>query len=60
MQTDQIRTLVTVAEACRELTVSRGTIYKLLEAGQLKSVKIGGCRRIPWSEIERVQEHGTD
>ena len=36
-----------VSDAARVLGVSRSLIYKLLNAGELPSVKIGNSRRIP-------------
>ncbi len=36
-----------VSDAARFLGVSRSLIYKLLNAGELPSVKIGNSRRIP-------------
>jgi excisionase family DNA binding protein len=39
--------LVDVKEAAEFLSVSRTTIYALMETGQLRYVKIGKARRIP-------------
>ena len=39
--------LLSVAEAARFLSVSRSTLYELMESGQLYYVKIGRARRIP-------------
>lgn len=41
------RLLVSPAEACRALSISRTRIYELMASGQLPSVKIGRSRRIP-------------
>jgi excisionase family DNA binding protein len=53
--TDQARTddqlLVTPEEAARRLSVGRTTVYELLASGQLRSVSIGRCRRVPVSEL---------
>ena len=45
--------LVTVEEAARRLSLSRSSVYELLSAGNLLSVKIGASRRrlsrVPWN-----------
>ncbi|WP_239394563.1 helix-turn-helix domain-containing protein [Frankia sp. CiP3] len=41
------RLLLTPAEAAEQLGVGRTTVYELLNAGQLESVRIGRSRRIP-------------
>ena len=56
---DDLR-LVTLPEAARFLSVSRGSLYDLLTTRQLASVHIGRSRRIPMGEIrwyvrERLQ-----
>ncbi len=53
--TDEARTddqlLVTPEEAARRLSVGRTTVYELLASGELRSVSIGRCRRVPVSEL---------
>ena len=49
---DDLR-LVTLADASRFLSVSRGSLYDLLTTGQLASVHIGRSRRIPTGELRR-------
>ncbi len=39
--------LVRVEEAARILSLSRSTIYQMLESGELPSVRRGAARRIP-------------
>lgn len=39
--------LLTVPQAAARLGVGRSTVYNLLNARQLASVKVRGCRRIP-------------
>mgnify|MGYP001155198368 CR=1 FL=1 len=41
------RLLLTAQEAAQSLGVSRTKIYDLMRSGRLRSVKIGGSRRIP-------------
>jgi excisionase family DNA binding protein len=43
--------LVTIGDAATFLRLGRSTVYQLLEAGQLPSVKIGRARRIPRAAI---------
>jgi excisionase family DNA binding protein len=43
-------------EVADQLGTSRGFIYSLMEAGDLRSLKLGGRRIIPASEIERLVE----
>lgn len=44
--------LLTVKEAAWTLQISRSTIYELMYAEVLLSVKIGTCRRIRRSDLE--------
>ena len=39
--------LVTPEEAARRLSVGRTTVYTLMASGELLSVNIGRCRRVP-------------
>ena len=38
--------LLTAEEAARALRVGRSKVYELMRSGQLRSVKIGGSRRV--------------
>jgi excisionase family DNA binding protein len=42
----------TVEEAAQALKISRWKIFDLIRTNQLRSVKIGGLRRIPSTAIE--------
>jgi len=44
--------LLTVKEAAWILQISRTTVYELIYAGVLLSVKIGTCRRIRRNDLE--------
>ncbi|GAB4154259.1 MAG: hypothetical protein Tsb009_30880 [Planctomycetaceae bacterium] len=46
--------LLTVAEAARQLSLSRSTLYNLMDQGQLGYAKFGRARRIPQSEVARL------
>lgn len=43
---DDLRT-ITFQEAADRLNVSRPTIYRIIQSGQLETVLIGGLKRIP-------------
>jgi len=43
--------LVTPEEAAHRLSVGRTTIYELMASGELRSVTIGRCRRVPVSSL---------
>lgn len=42
----------TVEEAGRFLALGRTKVYGLMDAGELRSVKIGKARRIPWQALK--------
>ena len=39
--------LLTPAAAAEKLSLAQSTLYQLLTKGEIESVKIGRCRRIP-------------
>ncbi len=39
--------LLTPTEAAHALGIGRSKLYQLLQTGQLGSVRIGSCRRVP-------------
>jgi excisionase family DNA binding protein len=43
--------LVTPEEAARRLSLGRTTVYELMASGELPSVTIGRCRRVPVSSL---------
>ena len=46
--------LLTPVEAAKALGIGRSKVYELLQAGQLKSVRIGSCRRIPLDALHEL------
>jgi len=56
--------LVTVNQAAELLGIGRSTVYELIEAGALKSVKRGASRRIPlkaiYDYVDRLIEDGDE
>jgi excisionase family DNA binding protein len=45
--------LLTVSEAAAALRISRSSIYRLFDAGELAWVQIGSSRRVTSAEIHR-------
>jgi len=46
--------LLRIAEAGRRLGVSKPTIYRAVQEGQIKTVTLSGSKFIPEAEIERI------
>jgi excisionase family DNA binding protein len=44
--------LVTIDEAAQALSVSRRTLYRLIEAGEIDAVRIGSSRRVPTAALQ--------
>ena len=44
---DMDKLLLTPTEAANALGIGRSKVYELLQTGQLQSVHIGACRRVP-------------
>lgn len=49
-----------IDEAAQEFAVSRRTIYRLIERGELESFKVGDTRRIDADEIERIKKNAAE
>ncbi|MFF0492859.1 helix-turn-helix domain-containing protein [Nocardia sp. NPDC004068] len=45
--------LLTLAEACSRLRLSKWSVYKLMHNGELRTVKVGSRRFVPLREVER-------
>ncbi len=50
----------TIREAADRLRCSQSHIFKLIERGHLRRVRIGGRSLIPASEVDRLIELGTE
>jgi excisionase family DNA binding protein len=48
------RLLVSPREAANLLGIGRSTIYLLLRSGDLQSIHIGACRRIPLDSVNSL------
>lgn len=65
-QTDGLSAgLIRVNEAALWLGISRAGVYRLLNDGQLKSIRIGAARLIPREEMvefahRRIEEEGSN
>jgi excisionase family DNA binding protein len=51
--------LVRVEEAARMLSLSRSTIYEMMDAGELPSVRRGTARRIPVAALRAWVDQQT-
>jgi excisionase family DNA binding protein len=48
--------LVTPEEVAAMLSIGRTKVYELLRSGRIRSIKIGGCRRVPTHALSRFIE----
>lgn len=51
-ETTNERLLLTVEEAAQRLGIGRTLAWRLVQAGQLPSVRLGRCVRVPRRELE--------
>jgi excisionase family DNA binding protein len=58
--------LLTIEEAAASLAICRAQVYRLMYAGQIRSIKIGRSNRIPLIEVQNfvtrasLEQHGID
>ena len=45
--------LLTPEEAAEMLSIGRSKLYELLATGELTSIRLGGCRRVPTDAIRQ-------
>jgi len=50
--------LVSVVEVAKRLSVSPYTVRRLIEAGEIRAVRVGKRILIATSEVDRIIEHG--
>jgi excisionase family DNA binding protein len=55
----QRRLAYSVRETVRTTNLSYASIYRLIRAGKIRSVKIGGRRLIPASALDALLEEGA-
>lgn len=46
--------LLTLAETCERLSLSRGTVYALIRRGELPSLKIGRAHRVREADLDAL------
>lgn len=51
---DADRRLVTISGAARLLGVGRNTVYRLIKAGRLETVRLNGVSRVPMRSIDAM------
>ena len=54
---DMDKLLLTPVEAARVLGIGRSKVYELMQSGQLESVHIGACRRVPAEAVHSFLLH---
>lgn len=54
VEDDMDKLLLTPTEAAGALGIGRSKVYELLQTGQLRSVRIGTCRRIPADALQAL------
>jgi excisionase family DNA binding protein len=50
--------LLTISEAAKYLGVGRKEIYRLIEGGQIKAVKLGRSVQVPKDSLDRFRASG--
>lgn len=53
------RRALSIPEFCRAIGISRSSAYLLVNAGTLRTIRLGGRRLVPVSEIDRLLEGGS-
>jgi excisionase family DNA binding protein len=51
--------LASVKEAEQFLSLSRSSVYGLMDKGELRYVKLGKSRRIPWDALDELVRKNT-
>lgn len=55
-----VRPMYQVSEIAQMFTMSEGTVYKLLESGELGSMRIRRAYRVDWSSLVDFVQRGED
>jgi excisionase family DNA binding protein len=53
-ETDRERVVLTVAEACDVLRISRWMLYRLIHSRRLETIKIGRRRFVPAAAVQEL------
>jgi len=52
--------IYTLKDVCDYLRIHRGTVYRLIRKGQLRTIHVGRVHRVTSLELERIMaEHGV-
>lgn len=54
-EVEQLPPYFTVPELALRLKVSRAFLYRLMSAGEIRSVSLGRCRRIPRDAVREYE-----
>jgi len=46
--------LATIKEAAEYLHIGRTTVYQMMEGGELPFVRLRGCRRVRWTDLDKL------
>jgi len=49
-----------IDEVAQYLGISRRTVYRLIEEQKLEAVKIRGCSRVRWDDLQRFEAYLDD
>lgn len=49
-----------IDEVAQYLGISRRTVYRLIEEEKLEAVKIRGCSRVRWDDLQRFEAYLND
>lgn len=60
IETSATQRFLKVGDLAAELRCSVAKAYRLVEAGEVRSVKVGGLLRIPREELNRLAGVGTE
>jgi|SRR5947209_11043860 len=60
MPEPRLKLLLTIPEAAKLVSLSDRTIYRLIDAGELRATTIGSIKRIPTAELERWVMEGVN
>ena len=60
METDTLETLWSPKKLASFLEVHRSTIYRWIHEGKVKTIRVGGGRRILQSEVYKITTLGTN
>jgi len=50
---------IPITTFAKDFSISRRTVYNLINDGKLRTIKIANRRLVPIDECERVQKEGT-